>query len=179
MNIQYKEIPKNMLNHLPDGLKLIHRNEKNYLVVENSFCPNGHSLMDNSVQINEVPTIKIKISDGFTIGYIYLDSFWGSHAKLYSFMPEQTYSLDDYNVCCPVCDTNLVVERKCMHESCDSNREVELILPGKNKIFICAKLGCPGHYMEIKKIPNKVVRNIKSINCFIENLENDDFFKGV
>ncbi|HJO92108.1 MAG TPA: hypothetical protein QF753_01800 [Victivallales bacterium] len=179
MEIQYKEIPKNILNHLPRGLKLVRRSGKSFLVIENTFCPNGHSLMDNSILINGIPAVRIKISDGLTTGYIYCDSFWGSHAKLYSFIPKHTDSLDSYNVCCPICDANMIVERKCTQENCNSNKEVELILPGNNKIFVCAKLGCPGHYMEIKEAPNQIVKSISDINYFIEELDYDDFFKGV
>ena len=58
MEIFRKEISKEFLKSLPQGMKLIRGNNENFLVVEKVFCPNGHSLMDDATQIHGVPAIK-------------------------------------------------------------------------------------------------------------------------
>ncbi len=179
MEIFQKKIPKEFLESLPEGMKLVRRNNKNFLVVEKLLCPNGHILMDESIQIHEEPAIKLKVKDGFNHGYLFVDAFWGSHSKLYSFIPKHSESLDSLEIECPICGVSLTFAEKCSLSSCSSMKAVELKLPGKNRIIACAKLGCPGHRMEITELPGSVAAAVSNINFYVENFDNNDFFMGV
>jgi len=64
MELRHTKIPVRFLERLPDGLKYLHRNGKEYLVVERLTCPNGHSLMATSVHIHDEPSIRFKVRTG-------------------------------------------------------------------------------------------------------------------
>ena len=88
MKLTHNTIPKEFLSHIPRGIKYVMRNGKDFLVVEQVFCPNGHSLMVDHVRLHGEPSICLRLRIGKDEGMIYLDSFWGSHDKLYNFIPE-------------------------------------------------------------------------------------------
>jgi len=179
MDIVRKEIPKQFFDSIPRGIKLIKKGSDTFLVVENLFCPNGHSLMSTSIQIHGANTIKFKISDGFSGGFLFLDAFWGSHSKLYSFIPKHSESLDSFDICCPVCSVSLLVKDRCKEDGCKCEKAVQMNLPGKNRIVACARLGCPGHRIEIKDAPYKISEAISEINSYVESFDENDYFKGV
>jgi len=53
-----------------------------------------------------------------------------------------------------------------------------LTLPEKgNKILVCARLGCPGHRIEIDRLPEDVNELVSEINYF--GVGADDIFKGI
>jgi hypothetical protein len=180
MEIVRKEIPKEFLETLPEGMKFITKGGKEFLVIEQLYCPNGHNLVDNTVHIHGESAVRIKIKVGDCEGTIFLDAFWGSHAKLYSFIPERSSAMKMLKAFCPVCGTSLIVDVKCNQSKCDSEQSIQLLLPGKNnKILACAKLGCPGHSIEIKEMRKKTVKRVNEINYFGISLDDDDLFKGV
>ncbi|MEI6055764.1 MAG: hypothetical protein WCR55_06870 [Lentisphaerota bacterium] len=179
MDIVRQEIPKQFFDSIPRGIKLIKKGSDTFLVVENLFCPNGHSLMSTSIQIHGANTIKFKISDGFSGGFLFLDAFWGSHSKLYSFIPKHSESLDSFDICCPVCSVSLLVKDRCKEDGCKCEKAVQMNLPGKNRIVACARLGCPGHRIEIKDAPHKISEAISEINSYVESFDENDYFKGV
>lgn len=173
MEISPKEIPKEFLESLPEGIKLFRKSNKTFLVVEKVLCPNGHSLMDESIQIHGVPAIQLRIKDGLlNQGYLFLDAFWGSHSKLYSFIPKDS----EFEIRCPICGVSLMVEGKCSLSGCGSMKAVQLELPGKNRILACAKLGCPGHRLEIAGLPSSAAVAVSNINFHVENFDNYDFW---
>jgi hypothetical protein len=51
MELMHNEIPREFLSALPDGIKYLVRHGKDFLVVEMVTCPNGHSLMSESVKL--------------------------------------------------------------------------------------------------------------------------------
>ncbi len=180
MEIVRKEIPKDFLETLPEGMKFITKGGREFLVVEELFCPNGHNLIDNTVHIHGESAIRIKVKVGDCEGTIFLDAFWGSHVKLYSFIPERSSTMDEMEAFCPVCGESLIVEHSCHSEDCDSSKSIQLILPGKNnRILACAKLGCPEHSIELEDMKKKVVKRVNEINYFGIGIEDDDLFKGV
>jgi len=179
MEIFRKEIPKEFLESFPEGMKLVRKNYENFLVIEKVLCPNGHSLMDESIQIHGVPAIKFRIKNSFNQGYLFVDAFWGSHSKLYSFIPKHSESLEAFEIECPVCGVSLMVEEKCSLSSCGSMKAVQLKLSDKNRIVACSRLDCPGHRVEIMKLPSNVTMAVSNINFYGENFDNNDFFMGV
>lgn len=103
MELIHRKIPREFLEILPDGLKFIRKHGKEFLVVEELFCPNGHSLMGESVWIHDEPSIKIAMDRSNGIGRIFIDAFWGSCAKLYDFFPAPSEETTHLKAQCPFC----------------------------------------------------------------------------
>ena len=168
MQLGHKTIPKEFLNSLPEGIKYVVKNGKDFLVVEQLFCPEGHSLMVNNVRMHGESSIRLKVKLGKSEGNIFVDAFWGSHDKLYSFMCKYTdEDLMEEEVCCPTCGCSLIVENETPCEVCGSIKSIELILPGiNNKILVCAKVGCPQHKLIAKEVSPKISEIVSDINYF-------------
>jgi hypothetical protein len=178
MELRHTRIPPRFLEHLPEGLKYVHRHGKEYLVVEQLVCPLGHSLMATSVHIHDEPSIRIKVRTADQEGLIFVDTFWGSHDKLYSFLPVQAGKHPVLETFCPECGTSLVEEEPCEQEGCDSTKCIVFRLPGgANRIYVCARLGCPWHRMDISELPESVSRSVSEINYFGHGEE--DAFQGI
>ena len=178
MELKTPKIPEEFIETLPEGMKFVHKHGKEFLVVEEVYCPNGHSLIADSVRIHGEPSIKIDVTIENQKGSFYIDAFWGSHAKLYSFMPVLQSEEPVISAFCPVCGISLLTESKCEHETCNERQHIFLELPEKdNRILVCARLGCPGHKLEIKNIPEDVTELVSEINYF--GAQMDDVFKGI
>lgn len=175
MELIHTEIPVDLLRNLPEGLKVLSRHGKEYLVVERLHSAKGEDLMSQTVRIHDEPSIRLGVRIGKSEGLIFVDAFWGSHAKLYSFIPEtgdDAKVLDDVYV--PETHTNLLVDRPCDAEGCSCTKSIELHFPeDSGVIYVCARLGCPGHRIELKELPQRVSETVSRIN-FIG--EGDDEF---
>lgn len=165
MELIHRRIPQEFLERLPEGMKFIHRHGSEFLVVEEIFCPKGHSLMADSVRIHGEPSIRLAVDlPGSREGLIFVDSFWGSHAKLYSFQ-QQTQGV--VHAHCPDCTTSLMVDRVCSDEGCDSRQGIALHLPGSgNVVTVCARLGCPDHELVVGGLASDALHAVSEINFF-------------
>ena len=178
MQLVHKKVPREFLEMLPDGLKFIHRHGKEFLVVEELSCPNGHSLMAESVRIHDEPSIKIAVERPNGTGHIFIDAFWGSHAKLFDFLPAPSEDLIHVDPQCSTCGVGLTVERSCGRMECDSNKNLLFHLPGENNfVYVCAKLGCPEHSIVVGGVPQHLNKLISDINYF--GYGEDEQFKGI
>jgi hypothetical protein len=168
MKLTHNTIPKEFLSHIPRGIKYVMRNGKDFLVVEQVFCPNGHSLMVDHVRLHGEPSICLRLRIGKDEGMIYLDSFWGSHDKLYNFIPNPKHAAAPGNdVMCPVCGGSLVARMKQGCRTCGSGKVIVMHLPGaQNRILACAKLGCPWHRIVADEIAHKYTEMVDDINYF-------------
>lgn len=169
MKLTHSTIPQEFLNNIPRGMKYVMRNGKDFLVVEQLFCPNGHSLMVDSVRLHAEPSISLSMRVGDSAGMIFLDSFWGSHDKLYNFIPDLgAGSGEDNDVMCPVCACSLVLRetgQKCA--ACGSAQVFAMYLPGsQNRILACATLGCPWHKIIAEDVPDQAAAMVDDINYF-------------
>jgi hypothetical protein len=112
----------------------------------------------------------MKVVIGGETGLVFVDAFWGSHAKLFSFVPVlagKDAALADAH--CPYCDALMIEARPCPERGCHSEKAILLHLPGgKNKIHVCARLGCPGHVLDVVELPGQVVKAVSGINYFGE-----------
>jgi hypothetical protein len=168
MKLAATKIPEKFVRAMPRGLRLVKKDGRDFLLVESAFCPRGHNLVVDSVRIHDEASIKLKITIRDESGLIYVDSFWGSHAKLFSFIPllsgpDQVF----VEAHCPYCDVVMVEKYKCGQKGCGSEQSVRLALPGgKNAIHVCARLGCPGHVLDIVDMPRSVVQSVSGINFF-------------
>lgn len=178
MELIHNEIPVEFLSTLPEGIKFIAHHGKDFLVVEKVFCPKGHPLTVETVRIHGEPSIKIGVRIGKQEGNFFIDSFWGSHKKLYDFIPKLGKAPVVVEAFCPTCGASLMVDEECRIEGCGTGKHILLTLPEKkNKIFVCGKLGCPGHRLDIKALPEQIVEKISEINYFGTHI--DDFFGGI
>ena len=165
MELTHKEIPPEFLETLPRGIRHSRRNGKDHLIVEQVFCPNGHSLMVDNVRLHGEPSIKLRMQFDDVSGFIFVDSYWGSHDKLYSFIPtENDLCPSNGDVQCAVCCSSLLVD----HEPCDecgNTRFIQMLLPGGfNKILVCAKLGCPEHELIARDVSPEISEIVSEIN---------------
>jgi hypothetical protein len=176
MKLTAQKIPEKFARAMPRGLRLVTKDGHDFLLVESAFCPRGHNLVVDSVRIHGEASVKLKVVARGDSGFVYVDSFWGSHAKLFSFIP--TVSGTDpvlVEARCPYCDAELTERYACGHKGCGSEQSIRLVLPGgKNTIHVCARLGCPGHFLDIADLPRSVVQSVSGINYF--GVGGDDVF---
>jgi len=178
MKLIHKTIPKQFLTAIPEGIKFVKRHGQDFLVAEKIYCPNGHSLMADVVRIHGEPSISIRMQVGQSEGIIFIDAFWGGHAKLYNFIPDIASSGPIIKAFCPVCGVDLIVDDPCSQAGCKSNRAIMFTLQGKvNKIYVCAKLGCPGHRMEVVNLLPRVLEQVSEINYI--GAQADDIFMEI
>jgi hypothetical protein len=178
MKLAAHKIPEKFARAIPRGLRLVKKDGRDFLLVESTFCPKGHNLVVDSVRIHDEASIKLKITIHGESGLIYVDSFWGSHAKLFSFIPLLSGPDPVFvDARCPYCDAAMVEKYRCGQKGCGSDRSIRLALPGgKNAIHVCARLGCPGHVLDIVDMPRSVVQTVSGINYFGAGGEDDDVF---
>ncbi|MEW5815932.1 MAG: hypothetical protein AB1798_11140 [Spirochaetota bacterium] len=184
MRLIHNQIPLEFLNTLPEGIKFINKHGKEFLVVEELYCPNGHNLMVETVKLHGEPSVKIDVKlknpggQYYQEGSFFIDAFWGSHDKLYNFIPiikEEPVIADAF---CPSCGACLMADDKCSVENCSTIPHIVFLLPGgKNKIFVCGRLGCPGHRIDIIDMPHIISETVSDINFFGEGA--DDIFRGI
>ena len=180
MQLKHKQIPVEFIQRLPEGMKLVTRHGKQFLVVDEVYGPNGESLMSENVRIHGERAIELQVTVGNSEGMFFVDSYWGSHAKLYSFLVDAASKDSLVTAKVPHTDTSLMVERACDIEGCTSNQSIQLNLPGgRNKIYVCARLGCPGHDLEIPDMPEPVSETVSSINFFGAGSIDDHWFDEV
>ncbi len=168
MKLRHNVIPPEFLKHIPRGMKYVMRNGKDFLVVEQVFCPNGHSLMVDNVRLHGEPSITLTLRIGNAEGMVYLDSFWGCHDKLYGFIPNLKQANAEKNdVMCPMCGCSLVMKQKKACKLCGSPKVIAMLLPGsQNQILACARLGCPWHKIVAEEIAHKFTEMVDEINYF-------------
>lgn len=177
MKLPKQGVPLEFLKALPEGIKFVNKQSKDFLIVDHICCPNGHKLNTDNVRIHGEPAIKIAVKIGSTEGIVFLDPFWGGHNKLYNFVPDIVSSKGIAEVFCPICNVSMTVDLPC--KICSSSKHIVFTLPDhNNKIYVCAKLGCAGHKMEITKIPEPVSDIVNDINYFGEQ-EETDIFEGL
>ncbi|TVQ26367.1 MAG: hypothetical protein EA382_05570 [Spirochaetaceae bacterium] len=178
MELIHRSIPREFLDVLPDGMKFVHRHGNEFLVVEELRCPNGHSLMSDSVRIHDEPSIGITIHRGESRNRIYIDAFWGSHAKLFDFLIDDTHATMYADAVCPTCSVSLVVHGQCGAAGCDSERRIKLLLPRPGDfISACNRLGCPDHMIVVGGASPAVTALVSEINFF--GYGDDEAFQGI
>ena len=178
MELSISKIPPEFVQAIPRGMRLVNRDNNELLLVNSLYCPNGHNLLVDSVRIHNEASIKLKVRIEKNEGLIFIDSFWGSHAKLFSFFPSASKGNVSVEAFCPYCDVGLTEEFACTHKGCDSKQSLLLNLPGgNNRVHVCAKLGCPGHVLDINDLPHELIESVSSINFFGEG--DNDFFGGI
>jgi hypothetical protein len=168
MKLAARKIPERFARSMPKGLRLVTKDGRDFLLVEAAFCPKGHNLVVDSVRIHDEASIKLKIGAGAKRGFVFVDAFWGSHSKLFSFIPLVAGKAPLLvEAMCPYCNAVMIEPRACRHRGCGARQAIRILLPGgKNTIHVCARLGCPGHELDVVDLPRQVVRSVSGINYF-------------
>ena len=85
--------------------------------IKTAACPKRHSLMDDEIKINGLPTIRVKAVAKGNDEMIYLDPVYGKHRHQYGIEIKRG---KDYQVLCPQCNVSLIKENiKC--PKCESS----------------------------------------------------------
>jgi len=177
MKLPQRKIPESFLHALPQGIALVQRHGQDFLAVESVRCPQGHELIAEDVCIHGQPSIRFAIDTGASRGHIHVDPFWGGHDKLYDFIPVATRSQPVLRASCPECGTSLIARRPCNVAGCTCDEAILLTLPdGRNRIWVCARLGCAGHHFEVADLPSVVSAVLDDINYYTQD---DDIFHGI
>lgn len=175
MKLDKIEIPELFKRNTPPGFKFVNWKDHDFLVVDSIFCKHGHNLLDSAVTIHGQPSIKLDVTIEERHGVMFIDAFWGSHAKLFSFFPGFIHDHALVEAHCPHCRVSMMESYSCDEEDCGSDTGIVFYLPGDhNRVHVCAKLNCPSHRLEIIDVPNDLVRTISHINFFGEGI--DDMF---
>jgi len=113
--------------------------------VRHATCPNGHSLIDESVKIHGNPSIKVKASCKGNSGYLYLDPVYGSFDNI-----EKDITLREGDVSelfCPVCGVSLLDP----DDTCSLCSSPMFIFQLQHGSFVegCTKKGCMFHKLKL------------------------------
>lgn len=165
MGVPHRSIPPQFARNIPEGLELIVRDGKEYLVVRELLCANGHTLMVESVRIHDEPSIRIAVERPEGTGLVFIDSYWGSHSKLFTFLADSRQPMAYADAYCPHCGVSMTVDRQCGNAHCSSTRGLQFFLPGReNAIYVCARLGCPDHEIATQGVSQSIAREVSNIN---------------
>lgn len=120
------------------GIKI--KESRKLLVVDECFCPNGHSLMSNRASFNGLPGIMLKVKMKNEKGLVALSPVYGDKSKIS--LDIDLVDKELLELSCPTCDSLLAVYSKC---SCGADL-VALFLK-KEKDFhdcigICTRVNC-------------------------------------
>ena len=191
MKLKKTEIPLEFLTHLPEGIKVVNRGGSEQLVIEKLSSRGGTSLMSDTVRIHGEPSVRIGIrnpeappSDAGQTGpvteregLVFIDAYWGSHAKLFSFVPDVS-SNKPMEAFVPETGESLMIDCSCDEPGCECKRHIHLVLPGgTSSIDVCARFGCPGHHISLADMPGPVSEDLSHINYF--GAGEDDLFQGI
>ncbi|MBN2425144.1 MAG: hypothetical protein JXB44_08985 [Calditrichaceae bacterium] len=104
--------------------------------VKNAVCPKGHSLMDQTVKINGMPTIRVKVRTEGKSGFVNLDPVYGLNRNNFGIKIDAD---SKYDLTCPKCDTSLLDKTKKCPKCGGAVYFYEI--PGKGRFEGCAQSG--------------------------------------
>ncbi|MBN1388635.1 MAG: hypothetical protein JW965_09330 [Bacteroidales bacterium] len=120
----------------------------NITIIEEAYCPNGHSLISNDVLFCDFKAIHLKIRNKRFISDLFVSPIVGDKSKV---------SLDTklnrdmiYEFLCPVCNTTLPVTSPCSCGGSLMTLYLDKNLKLSNSVTICNRFGCP--HSEVKGI---------------------------
>jgi len=77
--------------------------------IKNAVCRKRHSLIDNEIKIDGLPSVKVKAAQLENTGFINLDPIYGKHRHIYGFHVNEGESIEMF---CPRCEVSLNDEKK-------------------------------------------------------------------
>ena len=112
-------------------------------------CPKcDATVMDPKKLIDDIPSIKLNISDNGNTGTIHLSSFYGS----YNYNSSLVVSLGEiFKFFCPKCKENLASDFECVE--CQAQM-ISLKIREGGIVKFCSRAGCKKHNVEFEDISN-------------------------
>lgn len=168
MKLKHSTIPQEFLSNIPRGMKYVMRNGKDFLVVEQVFCPAGHSLMVDNVRLHGEPSICMTLRVGGAEGAVDPGLVLGQPRQALQFHPQSHgRGPGEEQRPVPLVRLSLVTRMKKGCKTCGSNHIIVMHLPGaQNKIMACAGLGCPWHRIVAEEVSHKYTEMVDDINYF-------------
>ncbi len=119
-------------------------------VIEESYCPNGHSLISGYVYFFDYKAIQVRIRYKNKVSDLFISPVIGDKCKV-SFDTQLKNDIE-YEFLCPECNTGLPVASPC---SCGGKLiavYLDKSLKLSKSVTICNKFGCP--HSEVQGIEN-------------------------
>ncbi|MGC9778383.1 MAG: hypothetical protein HZR80_04000 [Candidatus Heimdallarchaeota archaeon] len=110
-------------------------------------CPNcNKSLLDRKTLVDDIPGIKLSISEDGTEGIIHLSSFYGSYNydTDLTIVPEKVYKFS-----CPHCNTPFLEDMKC--NECSAGL-VHMNIKDGGVVRFCSRAGCKKRSVEFEDL---------------------------
>lgn len=111
--------------------------------VKNALCPKGHNLMDQTVKIHGMPTIRVQVKVDGKMGYVNLDPIYGKNRNHYGIKLDKD---SKYDISCPKCNVSLIDKNKRCPVCGGPTYFFEV--PGKGRFIGCAVKGGEWQYWE-------------------------------
>jgi len=122
----------------------------NVRVIDEAYCPNGHSLISDDVWFCDHKSIHLKIRNKKYVSNLFISPLVGDKSKL---SPDDKLNRDlIYEFLCPECNASLPVASPC---TCGGNLMTLYLdkeLKFSNSVTVCNRFGCPNS--EVKGIEN-------------------------
>jgi hypothetical protein len=97
--------------------KVVNLSPHGTLQIKNAVCSKRHSLIDDEIKIDGMPTIKIKVKENSKEGFVNIDPVYGKNRSRYFIELNET---DKVQFSCPKCNVSLTEnDKKC--PECKSN----------------------------------------------------------
>lgn len=135
--------------------------------IKKAQCPKRHSLLDNEVKIDGIPSIKVKARFNGEESLIHIDPIYGKIRNIY----DQNYKeKKDSQYLCPECNTSLVSDKKSCPK-CNSP-VINIEIPGQGFYEVCSTKGCPYEkwdYVDSAGLQEFIEIKISDTGCGISN----------
>ncbi len=147
-------IPKNKISR-PSRKKA----EVAPVILKECYCPNGHSLLDDNIHINENHAMKLKVvSKSGDKGFVALSPVYGDYSRVS--IDIKLNKGDILDIYCPECDEKLPAYVDCT--LCDSHMITVFTtseLSYSDCICICKQVGCHNSSIKSNRGILRSVRN--------------------
>ncbi len=135
--------------------------------IKKATCPKRHSLMDNEVKIDGMPSIKVKVISNGKEGIIHLDPIYGKHNNIYNLDFKIT---KETKFVCPECNTSLIeADKTCPH--CGSP-VLAFEVEGQGIYELCSSENCNWErweHMDSAGLKEYIQIKISDTGCGISN----------
>ena len=121
--------------------------EEKLIVFTECYCPNGHNLISNNAQFDELKGIFLKISKGQEEGFVALSPVYGCKTRVT--VGIKLNEGTQYKLSCPECETALPIFTKC-----HCGGKIFTLFLNKDADFhsflgACNRIGCKNSYIQI------------------------------
>jgi len=119
------------------SVKKLIKSPKGVVQIRSALCKNRHSLIDDTVKLEGLPTIKVKTEIDGREEFVNLDPIYGLQRHIFKFDPDVA---DELHFSCPKCNASLMDEKKKCPECGASVFLFEV--PPKGLFESCSNLKC-------------------------------------